>query len=333
MSQIVPSVSNPTIGNLYNDWLNGVLDIQPTFQRKFVWTHKHQESFIETILNGFPFPEIYIATGETDKRSLRTKSLVIDGQQRLTTIFNYIKGNIEKFNSIPKFNDLDDQQLENFTAYKVVVRDLGKIEEDTIKEIFRRINLTNFSLDDIEIHNAIYDGEFISTGKELLNLTDIFKDFEIFSEAQFSRMADLQFLLVVMATYEHGNYFANNSKVEEYVIKFNEVYQNKMNIKSKFNSVFLYIQSLKLNEDSIFFRKSNFFTLIVELMRITDDKFPKSEIFANSLNKFQEELLLGRKNNDEKFIKFYNAMFQGTNHRSARIIRGQYIEKLIKESI
>lgn len=333
MPQIVPSVSNPTIGNLYNDWQNGVLDIQPSFQRKFVWTQKHQEAFIETILNGYPFPEIYIATGETDKRSLRTKSLVIDGQQRLTTIFKYIKGDLKSFQSIPAFNDLSEDELENFSSYKVVVRDLGKISDEIVKEIFRRINLTNFSLDDIEIHNAIYDGEFITTAKELLDLTEIFKDNEIFSEAQFSRMADLQYLLVIMATFEHGNYFANNSKVEEYVIKFNENYINKTSIKSKISSVFFYIQSLNLSKDSIFFRKSNFFTLIVELMKNIDEHHPKPETLAANLNRFEENLLIGRAENDENYLKFYNAMFQGTNHRSSRIIRGKFVESIIRESL
>ncbi|MHA3104739.1 GmrSD restriction endonuclease domain-containing protein [Acinetobacter sp. ANC 3791] len=330
MPQIVPSVSNPTIGNLYNDWQNGILDIQPSFQRKFVWTHKHQESFIETILNGYPFPEIYIATGETDKRSLRTKSLVIDGQQRLTTIFKYIKGDLDDFKKIPKFDKLDDKSLENFTTYKVVVRDLGKIDEDIIKEIFRRINLTNFSLEDIEIQNAIYDGDFISTAKELLELTEIFKDYEIFSEAQFSRMADLQFILVIMATYEYGNYFANNTKIEDYVIKFNEEYPNRNLIKRIINAVFLYIDSLNLEKDSIWFRKSNFFTLVVELMKLYVEKGMIDHGIGEKLKEFERNLLIGRQRMDEYYLKFYNSMFQGTNHRSSRIIRANYLEEIIR---
>lgn len=332
MPQIVPSVSNPTIGNLYNDWKNGVLDLQPTFQRKFVWTHRHQEAFIDTILNGFPFPEIYIAVGETDKNTLKTKSLVIDGQQRLTTIFKYIKGELGEFKDIPKFNELSDEDIENFTTYKVVIRDLGKIQEETIKEVFRRINLTNFSLEDVEIQNAIYDGDFISTAKELLTLTEIFKDYEIFSEAQFSRMADLQFLLVIMATYEHGNYFANNSKVEEYIVKFNEEYPNKAGIKNIIQTVFLFIESLNLDADSIWFRKSNFFSLIIELMKVCSTGLPNKVKFIANMSSFQEALLVGKKAGDENYLKFYNAMFQGTNKRSSRIIRGEYIENIIKSS-
>lgn len=329
MPQIVPSVSNPTIGNLYNDWQNGVLDIQPSFQRKFVWTHKHQESFIETILHGYPFPEIYVATGETDKRSLRTKSLVIDGQQRLTTIFKYIKGELKEFKNLPSFDALNDDEVENFTSYKVVVRDLGRIEEDVIKEIFRRINLTSFNLEDIEIHNAIYDGEFISTAKELLSLTEIFKDYEIFSETQVSRMADLHFLLVIMSTFEHGNYFANNSKVEDYVVKFNEDYPNKTLIKNIFSAVFVYIQSINLEKDSIWFRKSNFFTLVVELMNFYAENHHLDKDIGEKLKEFEHDLWIGRQEKNEDYLKFYNAMFQGTNHRSSRIVRGEYIKKLL----
>jgi hypothetical protein len=39
------------------------------------------------------------------------------------------------------------------------MRDIGRVEEETVREIFRRINLTKFKLEDVEIHNAIYDGE------------------------------------------------------------------------------------------------------------------------------------------------------------------------------
>ncbi|MFQ9121599.1 MAG: DUF262 domain-containing protein [Haemophilus parainfluenzae] len=57
-----------------------------------MWTVKHQEEFIGTILEGYPFPEIYVCTGEYDFENMMTSQKVIDGQQRLTTIRNYISG-------------------------------------------------------------------------------------------------------------------------------------------------------------------------------------------------------------------------------------------------
>src|SRR6202035_2029961 len=91
-TQIKPSVTNPTIADVYQFIDGGQLVLRPDFQRKFVWTHDHQEAFMDTILNGLPFPEIYVCEGDIDVAKLRTTRLVIDGQQRLTTIRNYIEG-------------------------------------------------------------------------------------------------------------------------------------------------------------------------------------------------------------------------------------------------
>ncbi|MCB2384953.1 DUF262 domain-containing protein [Thalassolituus alkanivorans] len=58
--QIKPSVTNPTIADIYEKIDGGRLQLSPDFQRKFVWTQEHQEQFLDTILNGYPFPEIYV---------------------------------------------------------------------------------------------------------------------------------------------------------------------------------------------------------------------------------------------------------------------------------
>ena len=165
--QIKPSVTNPTIADIYQSIDQGKLILQPDFQRKFVWTHEHQESFIDTILNGLPFPEIYVCDGEVDVQKMRTTHLVIDGQQRLTTIRNYIDGKILS-NKIPSYNLLNQSEKTSFLKYQLVMRDLGSVDDITTREIFRRINLTKFKLDDIEIQNAIYDGHFIKTAKYIL---------------------------------------------------------------------------------------------------------------------------------------------------------------------
>lgn len=333
MSQIVPGLSNPTIGNLYNDWVNGILDIQPSFQRKFVWTKHHQEQFIDTILKGYPFPEIYTATGETDRRTLRTTSLVIDGQQRLTTIFKYIKGD-EEFVSqdVPKFDSLEEPLLTNFLSYKVVIRDLGKIDDETIKEIFRRINLTKFNLEDIEIHNAVYNGEFISTAKKCLIFTEVLKDLEIFNDVQLSRMADLQYMLLIMSTIENGGYFAQNQKIEHFVVKFNSEYPNKDHMVSNISNIFNYINTLKIDNSSIWSRKSNFFTLFIELIGLKS-KLPDSNILKTLLDDFEKNVLESKIDSSKEHFKYYNAMLQGTNQRSNRVIRGEYVKGIIEQAL
>ncbi|BCV53453.1 DUF262 domain-containing protein [Shewanella algae] len=323
--QIKPSVTNPTIADIYEKIDANRLQLSPDFQRKFVWTQEHQEQFLDTILHGYPFPEIYVCQGETDTKKLRTTQKVIDGQQRLTTIRNYIENDFRKeLKLIPTFDSLDDDQREHFLSYQVVVRDIGKVEDDIVREIFRRINLTKFKLEDIEIHNAIYDGQFIKVAKELADEITL-QDFGVFYESELTRMADVHFFLSVMSTIERDGYFPRDNEVEKCVAEFNEDYPNSHSTKSKILKAFSVIQNLGLELDSIWFRKSCFFTMVVELCWA--DKIPK-DLLAR-LDNFDTKVLASKNQQDTDTGKFYHAMYSGTNDRKSRIIRSDNFRKYI----
>ena len=94
MAQIPSSPSTKKISDLIGMIKRGDLILQPDFQRKLVWAPKHKESFIDTILRGFPFPEIYIAQSGIDLETFQAQQVVVDGQQRLSTIISYINGEL-----------------------------------------------------------------------------------------------------------------------------------------------------------------------------------------------------------------------------------------------
>ncbi len=323
--QIKPSVTNPTIADIYEKIDNNRLILSPDFQRKFVWTQDHQEQFLDTILHGYPFPEIYVCQGETDTKKLRTTQKVIDGQQRLTTIKNYIENDFKKeLKLIPKFDLLDEEQRESFLSYQVVVRDIGKVKDDLVREIFRRINLTKFKLEDIEIHNAIYDGQFIQVAKQLANEVSLEK-FEVFYDSELTRMADVHFFLLVMSTLERQGYFPRDNEIEKCVAEFNEEYANAHKVKSMILKAISYIQNFDLELDSIWFRKSCFFTMVVELCWA--DKIPEN--IVDRLNDFDTRVLQSKHAKDTDYGKFYHAMYSGTNDRKTRIVRSESFRKHI----
>lgn len=318
--QIRPSVTNPSIGQIYNEVADGLLKLDPDFQRRFVWTQAHQEQFLDTILNGYPFPEIYVSKGKVDVAAMRTVRHVIDGQQRLTTVKNYIDGKFERpLSLVPSYQTLNDAQKEEFLSYEVVVRDLGKIDEATVREVFRRINLTKFKLDDIEIQNAIYDGEFIQTAKKIIDSTNL-SLFGVFKDTEFSRMADLHFILLVMSTVELGGYFAQDKEVETSVEKFNEHYPNKQNVTTSILGALDTIEGLNLPDDSMWFRKSNFFTLVSELALNTDNIVDNLKA---RLTELEQGVMSHKLKPDTSFGMYYSYMYQSTNGRKARVVRSQ----------
>jgi len=323
--QIKPSVTNPTIADIFQKVSDKKLDLAPSFQRRFVWTQEHQEQFIDTIIKGYPFPEIYVCQGETDVKRIITKQKVIDGQQRLTTIMNYINDSFDKpLKLIKRFDDLNGEERTRFLEYQIVVRDIGKVEDEVVREIFRRINLTKFKLDDIEIHNAIYDGQFIQIAKSLSKEIPLEK-YEVFHDSEITRMVDIHFFLSVMATLEKGGYFARDSEIEKCVEEFNDLFENAILRKSQILKAFSYIDKLDLPLDSIWFRKSNFFTLVVEFSKNTAIDSMDFTSIREKLSNF-EKLVLENKNTSQNIYgEYYRYMYTGTNDRKARVRRAEIL--------
>ena len=327
--QIKPSVTNPTIARIYGDIREKKLEIAPDFQRRFVWTQEHQEKFIDTILNGFPFPEIYVCRGETNIKTLKTTEKVIDGQQRLTTIVNYIENNFYyPLSHIKPFSDLDDLEREKFLEYELVVRDIGKVSEEIIREIFKRINLTKFKLEDIEIHNAVYDGKFISSAKNLSTQINLIK-YDVFFDSELTRMVDVHFFLLILSTLEIGSYFNRDSEIENCIVAYNEEYENENLRKGQILKAFHLLDKVELPLDSIWFRKSNFFTLVVELAK---ESLPLENLREKLLN--LENLILENKHNRTNIYgDYYSYMYTGTNSRKSRIKRAEILLELLRETL
>ena len=62
----------------------------PAFQRNYVWDRKRASRFIESLILGLPVPQIFLYQMDRNKYS------VIDGQQRLLTIYFFVKQRFSK---------------------------------------------------------------------------------------------------------------------------------------------------------------------------------------------------------------------------------------------
>lgn len=329
--------TNKTILELYQMMREGSLVLQPSFQRKLVWNNKHKENFIQTILYGFPFPEVYLSDGEIDLNNMKSKTLVVDGQQRLNTIYQYIINDEDLIlKNIKRFSQLTEKEKEDFLDYPVVVRALGRISLDEIKEIFNRINSVQYALNAMEINNALYEGEFISTAKQIVR-TNLLKDLDVLSETEVSRMKDLEFIALLMTTIELGGYFTGNNEIEDMIKKYEDEYPQQEKMLLDFTNVLGYIKELNLPVDSFWFRKSCVFTLIAELMFQVywkDKKLPDIKTTRDILVMLERNILhdkeVGKKG---KYNDFYSYIYQGTASRKGRIVRGEVLEEELNKII
>lgn len=329
-TQILASPSTKKISDIYSRVKASTYILQPEFQRKLVWNSTHKESFIETILKGLPFPEIYTAQSGVDIDKIEASEVVVDGQQRLSTIVEYIDeapGSRIFGKKIKKYKDLTEDERRDFLNYNVVIRDLWDINWEVIREIFKRINQTKFSLQQVEIHNAVYDWDFISTAKNILEEIDR-EHLPIFSESEMSRMSNLHFILLVMTTIEVGWYFTRDTEIEKNIAVFDDEYPFKEVRAKELIDLLNFIKELNLPSDSIWYRKSNFFTLTIELYKASIAEPSKLRIKLLEL----EENVLKNKNNtdrDNDFSLYYANMYTGTNSRQARVVRSEIFKKYV----
>lgn len=162
-----PVVSRPsdwTIAALREKWEGGLLDLQPSFQREYVWQLKPElpSRLIESILLEIPIPPLYFG------RLSGGKLEVIDGQQRLTTLIEFItnKFQLVRLTRMPSLNgnrfcDLSIELQEKIkdTPIRTVEINAGN-NTDLRFEIFERLNRGSMALNEQELRNCVFRGEF-----------------------------------------------------------------------------------------------------------------------------------------------------------------------------
>src|SRR3954469_16424817 len=115
------------------------LTLSPYFQRNLVWRDAHKRDFIDTILKGYPFPQIFLARGPINVETMEASQAVVDGQQRLNAIREFISGKLDVDGKA--FKDLPIKDREEFLKYEVPVIDFDlNVGDPRLKEVFHRLN-------------------------------------------------------------------------------------------------------------------------------------------------------------------------------------------------
>lgn len=161
-----------TISALRDKYDRGQIELQPHYQREYVWELKPElpSRLIESILLEIPIPPIYFG-------HLRGQSRleVIDGQQRLTTLIRFINNDfplqrLQRMGSLngKRFRDLSETYQEKIldTPIRSIVIDAGN-NQDLRYEVFERLNRGSMALNEQELRNCVYRGPFSDLLAEL----------------------------------------------------------------------------------------------------------------------------------------------------------------------
>ena len=309
---------------------------RPDFPRRLVWNNQDKCSFLETVLLNYPFPEIYVAVGEVDVDTGAAKEMLVDGQQRITTLYQYFTGSpdLRLGKAVPPYAALSKDKKEEFLQYDVVVRDLGKVALEQIREVFRRINATSSALNAMEIHNARYAGDYKAFA-ECIAQQPFFEKHRIFSASEMRRMQDIRFVLGLITTLI-STYFNRDDDIAEYLEHYNDAFPLKEGVERELHMLFHFIEAMSLPETSRAWQKADLFTLLVEVHRalIKEHLQLDAKQVAHELSTFyaQVDTLRDGTAASEDVAKYYRASLQATNDRSSRITRGQATATLLKRA-
>jgi hypothetical protein len=339
----IRQATNKKVADLINGISNGTLVTSPEFQRNLVWKNKDKINFIRTVLEGYPFPEIFLADGDIDVETGRRVQKLVDGQQRITTLYQYFKGSeeLKLDKDLPSYSQLSDEEKRSFLNYDVVVRDLGSLEYDEIVEVFNRINATRYPLNDVEKINAQYQGEFKEFAVEIAKHS-FFEVHPVFSANDFRRMEDIRFALWIIIT-AMSTYFDRNKEFETYLDRYNEEFEEKETIRLNLVTVFDFISRCNFDKNVRVWQKADLFTLIIELYKFLGRNGQELDayIVGENLKSFYDLVsdfgTLSNAQIDPELYKdlgdYYLAALQGSNDRKNRIRRGEVIAKAIKGEV
>lgn len=147
----------------------GQLDLQPDFQRGEVWKQAQRVALVESVLLRIPLPVIYLSNEAEDR------SLVIDGKQRLTTLFSFLRNEfalrclrIMAELEGRRFRDLDTRMQRRFEDTTLTMFVLLPGAHPSLKfEIFQRLNQGGVTLNEMEIRNCVFMGQGLATVKAI----------------------------------------------------------------------------------------------------------------------------------------------------------------------
>ncbi len=184
--------------------------INKNYQRgSGIWPDSARSYFIDTILEGYPFPKIYLyqVFNEKTKRPIKE---IVDGQQRITTIIDFMNGKFKLTSASKKFvgmkySDLDDDVKNAFISYQIELSIILSATRPELLEMFRRINAYTAPLSAAEKRHATYQGAFKwfvveQADEHSPNLDNL----EILTSKQLARMQDSEFIADMVLALEKG---------------------------------------------------------------------------------------------------------------------------------
>lgn len=245
------------------------LTVAPKFQRRDVWSDKAKSYLIDTILRSLPIPPLLIRLA-IDPETHRTSREVVDGQQRLRAVLDYVDNRFpvlrvhnDQFGGC-YFRDLDDDTQYRFMRYRFLLNVLDDVDDRDILSIFARINTHTVVLNAQERRNAEFFGAFSQLVARLaLEHYDFWTANGILTDRAIARMAESELVADLLIAVLAGIRRGSGAEITEFYRRYDDELPDTEMLEERFRGTMRAIQELLCEElaSSPFRRRPLFYSL------------------------------------------------------------------------
>lgn len=342
------------INDIYTKFKDEEWIVDKTYQRRKVWGIKDKVRLIETILLELVIPEIFIWDCDTDPNTGKTITHIVDGQQRVNAVFDFISdkfklqskflidSQIRNLYGDKKFSQLTDEIKKKIWIYEMSVVNLNsKFNIGEIKNMFYRLNLTDYSLNDQEKRNSL-DSAFGKAAESLAD-SDFWGEYKLFSPKDIRRMGDVEYCSTIFVLCREGIIDQTKQDVlndiyDDYVDEYADAEKDRQ----KIDNAIEIIKKMVTEETRTFAgKKIQMYTIFSLAFYFLDNNILLSEEikerflqFVKTYNAFKNEydFILEdekEKNAFEMIKKYKLASSEGVNKLTNRMIRYEVLKKII----
>lgn len=341
------------------------LIVDHSYQRRAIWSESDKVRLIETILLNYVIPSVYWWQSKIDPDTGESKTHIVDGQQRLTAIADFVNGRLKinkNYLLDPEtkdhyhnkyFSDLETSDKTKIWNYKISVIEIDEsAKEDDVIKMFNRLNLTEYTLNAQEKRHA-GRGLFHDFATDLSE-NDFWLKLKVFNVTDVKRMNDVTYCANIIILAKRGIVDqANinkpiNEAYEKYRDEYPDIDNDKKLVEQGIN-YFLEILNFMPDHQSYnaFFRKKvqnySVFSIIFYLIRngVTWSEGDKMRM-ANFVKVYQEfknenSESLNLTDNEQALFDYFRryklAASEGVNKLSNRTIRYNVLRDLVIDNI
>lgn len=350
MDYSLPKPNTQAISWFYGEYEKGTLILDPKYQRNPIWSIGQKCFLIDSIISGCPIPQVYINIKTIkDNGAKKTVYEVVDGQQRLRAILEFMKDDWKLIATtaksypvsneyIPfigkKYSQLPDATQDLIWNFPLSVQEVRGWDDAKIRALFRRLNYVVEKLSKQELRHSQYFGLFVEAVEQLAQ-SDFWDNFELFSRRDYQRMKDVEFVselfIVIIAGIQE-----QQDTLDQFYANYDVQFPNRAKAIAKFNQVLKSLDTISsVIKHTRFSKKADFYGLFAATALIHEDESQAINLqkAAPALRSLHKKLELPPEKMKDLVAQYYKTVIEGPNKLAKRKTRMNILHDILTRNI